>query len=90
MAAQVDVKPGLDIETRLFIGGEFVESVEGGRIAVTNPHDNSVLAEISEARPADIDRAVEAARKAFPAWKRTAASERGRQPSPGEPATNAS
>jgi aldehyde dehydrogenase (NAD+) len=78
MGTKVDAKPGLDIETRLFIGGEFVDSVEGGRITVTNPHDNSVLAEISEARPADIDRAVEAARKALPAWKRMAATERGR------------
>src|SRR5205807_5080634 len=52
--------------------------VEGGRIPVTNPHDNSVLAEVSEARPADVDRAVEAARKAFPAWSRTGAAERGR------------
>src|SRR5438067_1437947 len=78
MSAQLDVKPGLDMETRLFIGGEFVDSVDGGRIPVTNPHDNSVLAEISEARAADVDRAVEAARKAFPMWKRMAASERGR------------
>ena len=51
MSAQVDVKPGLDIETRLFIGGEFVDAVEGGRIPVINPHDNSVITEISEARP---------------------------------------
>jgi aldehyde dehydrogenase (NAD+) len=78
MSALVDTKPGLDIETRLFIGGDFVDSVEGGRIPVTNPHDNSILAEVSEARPADIDRAVEAARKAFPAWSRMAAAERGR------------
>ena len=78
MSAQVDIKPGLDIETRLFIGGEFVDSVESGRIPVTNPHDNSLIAEVAEARAADIDRAVEAARKAFPAWKRMAASERGR------------
>jgi aldehyde dehydrogenase (NAD+) len=74
----VNVKPGLDIETRLFIRGEFVDSVEGGRIPVTNPHDNSVIAEVAEARPRDIDRAVEAARNAFPAWKRMAASDRGR------------
>ncbi|HYR41717.1 MAG TPA: aldehyde dehydrogenase family protein [Terriglobia bacterium] len=66
------------METRLFIGGDFVDSVEGGRIPVTNPHDNSILAEVSEARPADIDRAVEAARKAFPAWSRMGAAERGR------------
>src|SRR5438552_326892 len=78
MSAQIDAKPGLDIETRLFIDGDFVDSVEGARIPVTNPHDNSILAEVSEARPADIDRAVEAARKAFPAWSRTGAAERGR------------
>ena len=58
MSAQVDVKPGLDFETRLFIGGEFVDAVEGGRIPVTNPHDNSLIAEVAEARAADIDRAV--------------------------------
>lgn len=78
MSAQLDVKPGLDMETRLFIGGEFVDAVEGGRIPVTNPHDNTILAEVAEARAADIDRAVQAARKAFPAWRRMAASERGR------------
>jgi len=78
MSAQLDVKPGLDIETRLFIGGDFVDAVEGGRIPVINPHDNSLIAEVAEARAADIDRAVEAARRAFPAWKRMAASERGR------------
>src|SRR5213075_1718829 len=71
MSIQVDAKPGLDIETRLFIGGDFVDSVEGARIPVTNPHDNSILAEVSEARPADIDRAVEDARKAFPARRGT-------------------
>jgi aldehyde dehydrogenase (NAD+)/betaine-aldehyde dehydrogenase len=78
MAVAVEAPPKLDIETRLFIGGEFVDSVDGGRIQVLNPHDNSVLAEVSEARHADVDRAVEAARRAFPAWKRASAAERGR------------
>ena len=71
-------RPGLQIETRLFIGGEFVDAAKGGRIVVTNPHDNSTLAEVAEATAPDIDRAVAAARKAFPAWKRLSASERGR------------
>ena len=66
------------IETRLFIGGEFVPAAEGGLIPVYNPHDNSLLAKVAEARPADIDRAVDAARRAFPAWKRTSAADRGR------------
>ena len=78
MAAQVDARPGLQMETRLFIGGEFVDAAERGRIPVLNPHNSSVLAEVSEARAADVDRAVEAARKAFPAWARLAAAERGR------------
>jgi len=70
--------PGLQIETRLFIGGEFVPAAQGGKITVTNPHDNSTLAEIAEATAPDIDRAVDAARRAFPAWKRVSASDRGR------------
>jgi len=78
MGAAVEAPPKLDIETRLFIGGEFVDSADGGRIPVSNPHDNSVLAEVSEARHPDVDRAVEAARRAFPAWKRMSAAERGR------------
>ena len=78
MSTQPDTRAGLQVETRLFIGGEFVDSVEGGRIPVLNPHDNSTLAEVSEARPADIDRAVTAARTAFAPWKRTPAADRGR------------
>jgi acyl-CoA reductase-like NAD-dependent aldehyde dehydrogenase len=66
------------IETRLFIGGEFVPAAEGGLISVYNPHDNSLLAKVAEATAVDIDRAVAAARKAFPAWKRMAAADRGR------------
>jgi acyl-CoA reductase-like NAD-dependent aldehyde dehydrogenase len=68
----------MEIETRLFIGGEFIDAEAGGRIPVLNPHDNSQLAEVAEAREADVDRAVAAARRAFPAWQRMAAADRGR------------
>ena len=43
-------------QTRLFIGGKFVESLDGARFATLNPHDGSVLAEVSEAK-AEIGRA---------------------------------
>ncbi len=66
------------MQDRLFIGGEFVDSVDGRTFEVFNPHDGSKLADVAEARPADVDRAVEAARSAFPAWSATQASERGR------------
>jgi len=45
---------------------------------VYNPFDQSKLADVAEARAEDIDRAVDAAARAFPAWRRTSASERGR------------
>src|SRR5512142_789492 len=66
------------MHTQLFIDGDFVDAEAGGLIPVHNPHDGSLLAEVAEARAADVDRAVAAARRAFPAWARTAAADRGR------------
>src|SRR4051812_24277063 len=65
------------IHNQLFIDGEFVESDEDSRIPVLNPHDNSLITEVAEAKKADVDRAVEAARRAFPAWAKLAAADRG-------------
>jgi betaine-aldehyde dehydrogenase len=66
------------MQTKLFIGGAFVDAVEGGTISVLNPHDGTTICEIAEARAADVDKAVDAARAAFPAWSRMAAADRGR------------
>jgi aldehyde dehydrogenase (NAD+) len=66
------------MQTKLFIGGEFVDGLAGGTIEVVNPFDGTVLADVAEARAEDVDRAVDAAAAAFPAWSRTAPSERGR------------
>ncbi|MDO8359515.1 MAG: aldehyde dehydrogenase family protein [Devosia sp.] len=65
------------MQTRLFINGEFVDAAAGGTIPVYNPYDNSLLAEIAEARAEDVDRAVDAALAAQPAWGRTDATDRG-------------
>ncbi len=54
------------IQNNLFIDGRFVEAESRSRIPVLNPHDNSVIAEVAEARKVDIDKAVAAARKAVP------------------------
>jgi aldehyde dehydrogenase (NAD+) len=67
-----------DLQTRLFIGGEWVDALAGNELEVLSPFDNSVLAHVAEARAEDVDRAVEAARRAFPAWRKLAAHERGR------------
>lgn len=67
-----------DIQTELLIGGAWVAGVEGRRIAVENPFDGSILANVAEATAADVDLAVDAARAAFPAWAALPAHERGR------------
>lgn len=66
------------MQTQLFINGEFVDALDGATIPVLNPHDGSLLANIAEAKEADVDRAVAAAAAAAPKWARMPAAERGR------------
>lgn len=66
------------MQNKLFIGGEFVNSEDGSTIEVLNPHDNSKITDIAAAGPADVDKAVAAAKKAFPAWSSMTAMDRGR------------
>jgi aldehyde dehydrogenase (NAD+) len=49
----------------LFIGGEFVDSIDGQMFKTINPASEEVLAEVTDAGRRDIDRAVAAARKAY-------------------------
>jgi betaine-aldehyde dehydrogenase len=66
------------VQTKLFIGGEFVNALGGETLAVLNPHDGTELTQIALAGRADVDRAVEAASAAAPDWAATPAAERGR------------
>jgi acyl-CoA reductase-like NAD-dependent aldehyde dehydrogenase len=66
------------MQTQLFINGRFVPAEDGATIPVLNPHDNSVIANVAMAGKADIDKAVAAAKAAFPKWARMAAMDRGR------------
>src|SRR5215204_2841714 len=50
---------------RLFIGGEWVEPAGTGTIDVISPHSEELVGRVPEGTPADIDRAVAAARDAF-------------------------
>jgi len=68
----------MEIQQRLYIGGKFVPAEDGATLPSLNPHDNTPLAHVSMAGKADIDKAVEAARAAFPRWGRLAAADRGR------------
>jgi aldehyde dehydrogenase (NAD+) len=49
----------------LFINGAFVESQDGKPFKTVSPASEEVLAEVTEAGPADVDKAVRAARRAY-------------------------
>ncbi len=66
------------IPHQLFIGGQFVDAADGATLTSVNPHDNSPIADVAMAGREDIDRAVAAAQRAFPAWSRLSGGERGR------------
>ncbi|KAF5459067.1 hypothetical protein F2P56_023055 [Juglans regia] len=66
--------------TKLFINGEFVDSVSGKTFETIDPRTGEVIARIAEGDKEDIDFAVKAARHAFDhgPWPRLSGSERGR------------
>ncbi|KAL8242999.1 hypothetical protein R6Q59_013301 [Mikania micrantha] len=51
--------------TKLFINGEFVDSISGNTFETVNPSTEEVLATVAEGRKEDVDLAVKAAREAF-------------------------
>ena len=66
------------VRSQLFINGEFVDASDGATMDLLNPYDNSKIADLAEAKAADVDKAVAAAKAAFPAWSAMPAMERGR------------
>jgi len=61
-----------------FIAGAWTEPLSGRRFASRNPADNRrVVAEAPLSEPADVDRAVAAARAALPGWQKLPAPRRG-------------
>src|SRR3954463_941054 len=59
------------VRDKLYIGGEWVDPASDGTIEVVNPTTEEVIGRVPEGTPADVDRAVEAARKAFDVWSQT-------------------
>jgi aldehyde dehydrogenase (NAD+) len=74
--------PGKQVKigpTQLLINNEWVESVSGRRFATINPATGETICTVAEADAADVDRAVQAARKAFTSgdWPKMSATRRG-------------
>ncbi|MDY3115010.1 MAG: aldehyde dehydrogenase family protein [Sutterella sp.] len=66
----------IDKKYGLFINGEWVDAEGGKTFETFNPATGEKLADCADASPADIDRAVAAARAAFPAWSKTSPEQR--------------
>src|SRR5262245_65777658 len=60
----------------LYVDGCWVRSSATGSLDVTNAATEEVIARIPDGTPEDVDRAVSAAVRAFPAWAGTSREER--------------
>ena len=63
-------------EWKAWIGGQRVEAESGRTYAVVNPATGEEIARIPLCGKADADKAVQAARRAFPVWSRKPQAER--------------
>jgi acyl-CoA reductase-like NAD-dependent aldehyde dehydrogenase len=68
-------------DARMYVDGKWVDAIDGGRFEVLNPATGEVVATVPDAHPADVELAVDAARRTFDEgrwWPRTSERERGR------------
>ncbi|PLB46754.1 aldehyde dehydrogenase [Aspergillus steynii IBT 23096] len=73
--AQAD-SPG-PIETRLFINNEFQPGADGKVFNLINPYTQEIVPQVHEAGEQDVNKAVAAAKAAFPTWRDLSPAERG-------------
>src|SRR6188472_1434141 len=62
---------GVDVEAAMLIGGEWRRATSSEEIEVVNPATEAVVSAVPAASAADVELAVETAKKAFPAWAAT-------------------
>jgi acyl-CoA reductase-like NAD-dependent aldehyde dehydrogenase len=61
---------------KMWIGGKWIEAETGKTFEVLNPATEEVLGRAASGGEAEVDKAVKAARKAFPVWSKMLQSER--------------
>ncbi|PSN65022.1 aldehyde dehydrogenase [Corynespora cassiicola Philippines] len=74
MSVQYSLK---NLPKQIFINNEYVDSKNSKKLSVYNPKDGSLISDdVPLSGEQDVDAAVAAAEKAFPAWRRVPATER--------------
>ncbi|MFO0957941.1 MAG: NAD-dependent succinate-semialdehyde dehydrogenase [Isosphaeraceae bacterium] len=78
MSTATPAKPAPAIVSgrKMLIDGQWCDGLEGKTLAVTNPADESTLAEVAYGGRAEAERAIDAAAKALPAWRALSAYDR--------------
>ena len=66
----------MDVRDKIYINGSWVASTGTGTLEVIDSTTEEVLATIPDGTPEDVDKAVQAAATAFPAWSSTSREER--------------
>jgi len=64
------------LKTQAYINGQWVDADSGETVAVTNPANGEVIAEVAKCSTAETRRAIEAAADAFVEWRKRTAKER--------------
>ena len=75
-SAPVAARPRFKARYDHFIGGEWVAPLKGQYFDSVSPIDGKVFTQAARGDAADIERALDAAHRAFPAWSKTSATER--------------
>lgn len=69
-------RPMFKAQYENYIGGQWVAPVDGEYFDNHSPVDGSLISRVPRSKAADVELALDAAHKAFPAWSRTSATER--------------
>jgi succinate-semialdehyde dehydrogenase/glutarate-semialdehyde dehydrogenase len=64
------------LKTQAYINGQWVDADNGETVAVTNPANGEIIAEVARCGTAETRRAIEAAADAFIEWRKRTAKER--------------
>jgi acyl-CoA reductase-like NAD-dependent aldehyde dehydrogenase len=78
MTQLADIRTGVSAPTKLLINGRWVEPASGKYYDDPNPSTGETLARVAEGSAGDVDRAVKAARAAFPRWAAMHPADRGK------------
>ena len=66
------------LRQQCYVDGRWIDADDGATVEVTNPASGAVLGRVPRCGADETRRAIESARKAFPAWAAKSAKERGR------------